>query len=184
MADMLLAEAAAALGVSVDTIRRRVKRGELAHHTDSQGRIVVHLANSVEQMPSSAQHAAVQAAEQMLGTAEQVAEQVAEQRWAAAEHGAMQSRLEGLQQALDLALSETSFLRDELRRRDQQAEREREQHAQERDALHQRLHEALAALAIQRALPSGKATTTPNPPATASPLWWVFWRRWRSSASE
>ena len=45
MAEMLLVEAAAALGVSVDRVRPRVKAGELAHHKNPQGRIVVHLAD-------------------------------------------------------------------------------------------------------------------------------------------
>jgi hypothetical protein len=205
MAEMLLAEAAAALGVSVDTIRRRVKRGEFQHHTDGQGRIVVHLADVAGQMPGNAQHAAMQTAEHVLGDAAHVAEQVAEQHWAVAEQSAVQARAEGLQDALDAARSEVSFLRGELRRRDEahtaelqrreeSAEREREQHATEREALHARLHEALTALAMQRVLPSGDASPlgyeagapnssagTPSHQTGTSRPWWAFWRRSRSA---
>jgi excisionase family DNA binding protein len=192
MPEMRLPEAAAALGVSVDTIRRRVKRGELAHHTDGQGRIVVHLGDAAVQVPSNghgaAEHlpsAAVQAAEQLLGIAEQTAEHAAEhvagQRLAAAEQAAGQARLEGIQAQLDAAQSEVSFLRDELRRRDELAEREREQHQAEREALHARLHEALAALALQRALPSGEPPAAAVPQAAPEPPrpWWARWAWWR-----
>lgn len=183
---MLLAEAAATLGVSVDTIRRRVKRGELASHTDSQGRIVVHLAAAAEYLPSNshgaAEHlpsAAVQAAEQLLGIAEQTAEhaaqQVAGQRLATAEQAAQQARVDGLQAQLDSAQSEVSFLRDELRRRDDQFEREREQYAHEREALHTRLHEALTALAMQRVLPQASVQVSVEEPVAPRLPWW---RRW------
>src|SRR5688500_2438517 len=143
MAELLLVEAAAALGVSVDTIRRRVKRGELAAHADGQGRLLVALPDDAMQPPSTASSAAehapssaVQAAEQVLSSAQHDAQQ----RLA----DAQQARLEALRDQLDAAQSEVSFLRDELRRRDDGHEREREQ-------WHERLHEALAALAMQRA---------------------------------
>jgi excisionase family DNA binding protein len=38
---MTIAESAAALGVSVDTVRRRIKQGRLEAHTDPSGRVMV-----------------------------------------------------------------------------------------------------------------------------------------------
>jgi excisionase family DNA binding protein len=43
VAEVSIAEAAASLGVSVDTIRRRIKRGELVAELDGKGRYVVRL---------------------------------------------------------------------------------------------------------------------------------------------
>ncbi len=184
MAELLLVEAASALGVSVDTIRRRVKRGELHAHADSQGRFLVVLPDA-GQMPS----AAVQAAEQLLSTAEQVAEQVVEQHLDGAEHAAMQARLEGLRDQLGAAQSEVSFLRDELRRRDDahaaEVQRREEAHEREREQWHARLQEALAALAMQQralAAPIDVAPSTPTPAAIEKPQpWWQRWWPWHRS---
>jgi len=41
MAELTISEAAVALGVSVDTIRRKIKRGELRARQDNKGRYMV-----------------------------------------------------------------------------------------------------------------------------------------------
>ncbi|HLC23673.1 MAG TPA: helix-turn-helix domain-containing protein, partial [Dehalococcoidia bacterium] len=41
MAELTISEAAVALGVSVDTIRRKIKRGELRARQDNKGRYLV-----------------------------------------------------------------------------------------------------------------------------------------------
>ncbi|GEM_PF-665111 len=41
MAELTITEAAAALGVSVDTVRRRIKSGEMEAHQDSRGKYLV-----------------------------------------------------------------------------------------------------------------------------------------------
>jgi excisionase family DNA binding protein len=43
MPEMTMAEAAETLGISLDTIRRRVRRGELPHRRDERGRNVVNI---------------------------------------------------------------------------------------------------------------------------------------------
>ena len=47
MAELTIREAADALGVSVDTIRRRVRRGELAARRDARGWILVDMADAL-----------------------------------------------------------------------------------------------------------------------------------------
>jgi hypothetical protein len=174
MAEMLLAEAAAAFGVSVDTIRRRVRRGDLEHHTDNQGRIVVRLDAPAQQIPSNGHTAAAT----VPSAARQATEHVAEQRLADAEHAARQARLEGLRDQLDAAQSEVAFLRATLGLRDEELRRRDEQHEREREQWHERLHEALAALAMQRALPQPTEATVPAPEPSVPTDKRPWWRRW------
>lgn len=43
MGDLTIPEAAAALGVSVDTVRRRIRRGDLEARKDQRGRYVIYI---------------------------------------------------------------------------------------------------------------------------------------------
>jgi hypothetical protein len=187
MAELLLVEAAAALGVSVDTVRRRIKRGELQARIDGQGRLLVHLVDVPTATPSNGHTAAEHVHSSLPSTAEHAAQpvpgaavQVAEQRLADAQHAAMLARLEAAQGELETVKSEISFLRDELRRRDEhhadELRRRAETHERERDQLHERLQQALAALAIQRALPGGEVVAAVATTVREAPRPW--WRRW------
>jgi excisionase family DNA binding protein len=53
-ADLTIAEAAAQLGVSVDTVRRRIKSGRLASHVDPAGRLLVAVEPAAEGAPPGA----------------------------------------------------------------------------------------------------------------------------------
>jgi hypothetical protein len=66
MADCTLAEAATTLGVSVETTRRRVKRGQLASHHDDDGRLRIHLADTARHPPVNGQAPASQDASHRL----------------------------------------------------------------------------------------------------------------------
>jgi predicted site-specific integrase-resolvase len=72
MADASLAEAATTLGVSVETIRRRVKRGQLASHHDADGHLWIHLADAARQASVNGQASASQGARQRLPDDRQV----------------------------------------------------------------------------------------------------------------
>jgi hypothetical protein len=50
MPDLSLAEAASTLGISVETVRRRIKRGQLASHHDAEGHVLVTVPGSDGQM--------------------------------------------------------------------------------------------------------------------------------------
>jgi hypothetical protein len=61
VAELTLPQAAAALGVSVDTVRRRVKAGTLPSRTGESGRLLVDLpSNSTAGEPPAEQQTAVQ----------------------------------------------------------------------------------------------------------------------------
>src|SRR3954454_12586556 len=62
MPALLLPEAAAVLGVSVDTIRRRVRRGQLAATHDAEGRVLVEVP-AARQASADAVQASLQSAE-------------------------------------------------------------------------------------------------------------------------
>jgi len=94
------------------------------------------------------------------------------------ERDVLMARVEGLPGTLDAAQSEVSFLRDGLGRGEEQAERELELVTQEREALHARLHEALAALALVRALPSPTTDVETRAPEVPTPTHSPWWRRW------
>lgn len=49
MAELGLSEAATALGVSADTIRRRIKRGELQSRRTAEGRVLVTMPDDIDQ---------------------------------------------------------------------------------------------------------------------------------------
>jgi hypothetical protein len=66
MADCTLAEAATTLGVSVETIRRRVKRGQLASHHDAAGHLWIHLPDPARQPSVNGQAPASQGASHRL----------------------------------------------------------------------------------------------------------------------
>jgi hypothetical protein len=71
MADRTLAEAATTLGVSVETIRRRVKRGQLASHHDADGHLWIHLADPARQASVNGQASGSQGASHRLPDASQ-----------------------------------------------------------------------------------------------------------------
>src|SRR4051794_16675351 len=62
MPALLLPEAAAALGVSVDTIRRRVRKGQLVATHDAEGRLLVEVPPA-RYAPADAMQDAIQTAE-------------------------------------------------------------------------------------------------------------------------
>jgi septal ring factor EnvC (AmiA/AmiB activator) len=64
MPDVTLPEAAAALGVSIDTIRRRIKRGDLLARKDGAGRYVVTIDTDAAQAHAHDAAAAAAVAEQ------------------------------------------------------------------------------------------------------------------------
>jgi excisionase family DNA binding protein len=173
MAELLITEAADRLGVSVDTIRRRIRAGALSHRRDARGRWLVEVEDVPRQnggattaLPGHAQAEPTQPAGGAL--------------WAPAPVGSVP-----MQELIDTLQSEVSYLRElvrtrdeDLRRRDELLDHEREQYAQEREALHARLHEALGALAMQRALSSGAPEPAAAPPPNGTPAprpWWRFW---------
>jgi hypothetical protein len=172
-----LVDAAARLGLTPEALRKRLQRGSIdGYKRDGQWFAWLPAAIAGRQdMPS----ATIQP------------QQDTWQETTSSLYAALASELDTLK-------GEVSFLRDELRRRDdvhtaeqrrrdEIAEQEREQHAAERDALHARLHEALTAFALVRVLPSGEEerATVPASEAPSSPRpWWQFWRRERYGEAE
>jgi hypothetical protein len=71
MADCTLAEAATTLGVSVETIRRRVKRAQLASHHDAAGHLWIHLTDPARQPSVNGQTPVSQGARHRLPDASQ-----------------------------------------------------------------------------------------------------------------
>ncbi|MBI2858587.1 MAG: excisionase family DNA-binding protein [Chloroflexi bacterium] len=51
MAELTISEAAAALGVSVDTVRRKIKRGEMQAHQDPRGKYLVQVDETEVERP-------------------------------------------------------------------------------------------------------------------------------------
>ncbi len=176
-----LVDAAARLGLTPEALRKRLQRGSLDGYK-RDGQWYAWLPGAVAGRQDAAGHDGLP--RQDTPPAAVQTRQDSHQDTAAV--------AAAITSELDTLKSEVSFLRDELRRRDEahaveiqrrdeSAEREREQHAQEREALHARLHEALTALALARALPSGaaeRATAQAFEAAAPAPRpWWAFWRR-------
>lgn len=65
MAELHIRQAADQLGVSVDTVRRRIRRGELPARRDSRGRLLVDMANvAADAQPMQPTHAYAPAADE------------------------------------------------------------------------------------------------------------------------
>ena len=58
MAELTIPEAAVALGLSTDTVRRRIRAGALASRTDARGRYLVDLPEATAPRPPAEQDAA------------------------------------------------------------------------------------------------------------------------------
>jgi excisionase family DNA binding protein len=83
MAEMTIAEAAAALGLSVDTVRRRIRAGQLESRTDPRGRVVVQVEKP---LPGDAEQAApdprqVELEQELARLREQLSVTLAERDW-------------------------------------------------------------------------------------------------------
>jgi excisionase family DNA binding protein len=156
---MTATQAAAVLGVSADTLRRRVRRGELTAHRDRHGRLLVTVPSTV-QADAGTDHTEDRACRQPAGDEVEDA-------------GAVQA-LQAEMQALEALLTEVRGERDALR---QQVV----EHAREREQWHERLREAHLLLAQRPALPS-PAAEAPNLVSNSNEVrpWWQRWRRpWR-----
>jgi hypothetical protein len=161
MPAFLLPEAAAALGVSVDTIRRRVRRGQLAATHDAEGRLVVDIP-AARQVPADAMQDAMQTAEaawQMPSTPPEPAmhlhstDDATHARELLAEVRLQRDHLEATVADLRVRLDTAEQAQAELRR-------------------------LLAAALQQRALPAPAAP--PSSDALAARPWWaalLWWRR-------
>ena|SRR3990172_3986671 len=110
MAELTISEAAVALGVSVDTIRRKIKRGELRARQDNKGRYMV----AVEAPPGGAAPSvagvpgdAAETARLRLGL-EHAEAMVAELRH---QREVLEGELQGARQAMQDAATERSELR-------------------------------------------------------------------------
>ena len=110
MAELTISEAAAALGVSVDTIRRKIKRGELRAHQDNKGRYLVAVetprlvgAPPVASVPGNA----AETARLRLGL-EHAEAMVAELRH---QREVLEGELQGARQAMQDAATERAELR-------------------------------------------------------------------------
>jgi len=106
MADVTIAQAAATLGVSDDTIRRRIKAGELAAREDERGRKMVTL-------PEEAPPAVPNPDDQSVDTANHVQEWLADVR---AERDRLAEHVRFLAQQLEAATTAQSQLRELLAR--------------------------------------------------------------------
>ena len=110
MAELTISEAAVALGVSVDTIRRKIKRGELRARQDNKGRYLV----AVEAPPRGAAPAVAGAPGNAAETArlrldlEHAEAMVAELRH---QREVLEGELQGARQAMQDAATERSELR-------------------------------------------------------------------------
>jgi excisionase family DNA binding protein len=172
MAEMTITEAAAALGVSPGTLRRRARRGELPSRKDPKGRYLV---------------------EVDLGAAERERPHVPATNGAAT---AMQAaELMRLRQELDRVLRDVAHrdeLLDESRRRADRAEREADRLAQQLAAATVRELQIMAqsdlyalggpeAFEEQAPASDGVASGSEAPSGAADALprkrWWQIWRR-------
>ncbi len=165
---MTATQAAAALGVSADTVRRRVRRGEFSAHRDGQGRLLVTIPGALQADSGSFPDDA--------GTCRRPA---GEDDDGAGELQALQAEL----QALQAVLAEVRGERDALR---QQVI----EHAHERERWHERLREAHLLLAQRPALPAPHSVADPANLSPDEPVanlamgprpWWLRWWPWGQS---
>lgn len=106
MAEVTIAQAAATLGVSDDTIRRRIKAGELGAREDERGRKLVTLPDETPPTATAADGAST-------GTANHVQEWLADVR---AERDRLAEQVRFLAQQLDASTTAQSQLRELLAR--------------------------------------------------------------------
>ncbi len=154
MAEVPLTDAAAALGVSVETIRRRVKRGQLAARHDGEGRVWITLPDTARQETGPCLATATP------GDGHCQAED---------QQGVLHAMLDATQRELETVKGEVAFLRDELRRR-----------SDEITVWQERLREAHLLAAQRPALPAPhhEPPAPPATPGTAPPPDHPWWRRW------
>jgi hypothetical protein len=138
-------EAAAVLGISADSLRRRIRQGTVQARRDGQGRLVVEL-------PADA--GAPQAAPSVAGAPPASAGGVQ----------ALQAELQALRAVLVEIRSERDALRLQVA-----------VHAQERHQWHERLREAHVLAAQRPALSAEVASTAEPTPAPALPWWRKWW---------
>lgn len=108
MADLTISEAAAALGVSVDTIRRKIKRGELTAHQDSRGKYLVSVDSSAAAAAPAGPSAGPADTARLrleLEQAENMIEELRHQR------EVLEAELQGTRQAMQEAATERAELR-------------------------------------------------------------------------
>ncbi len=171
MAEMTIAEAAATLGVSPETIRRRVRRGELPSRKDERGRYLVDVAVGLPPPSAAASNDATLHAAGLLR----------------------------LRQELDQAMREIGHrdeLLDEARQRAERAERESDRLQQQLAAatvrelqllVQEELHALMAAPEVQAAqaegAPAGSVLARPASRRRRK-RWWQVWRRSPKLAAE
>lgn len=165
MAEMTIAEAAAALGVSPGTLRRRARQGELPSRKDPRGRYLVEVDVAAAEHQSAHRNgaaAAVQAAELLR-----------------------------LRQELDRVLRDVSHRDDllgEARRRAERAEREADRLAQQLAAATVREMQIMAQsdlyalggideLIEEPPEPADELADLPEPAELPRKRWWQIWRR-------
>jgi hypothetical protein len=144
--DLTIPQAAARLGVSVDTVKRRCKRGALRCRRTAEGRVLVELDGDPN----------VEDAAQPRGSAPQV-------------QGDAFNNVKGILARLEAVTAE----RDWLRRRVESAEAERHELRVLLGAAQQSMAAALPA--PQDAPHPAVRTTDSAEPGTHRP-WWRFWR--------
>jgi hypothetical protein len=152
-----IAEAATLLGVSVDTIKRRIRSGALQGNRDARGRLLVDVPG-MEPAPQPSANAP-HAAPQMQGNDAEVAT---------------------LQERVAAVTAERDWLRERVER----AESEREQLRILLSNAQQSLVRALQAAPQQPQEPALDASGPPKQPAmaTEAALWWRRWRLWLAGA--
>jgi excisionase family DNA binding protein len=167
MSALLLPEAAAVLGVSVDTVRRKIRKGQLTAAHDTEGRVLVEVPPAMHpagQPPADAMQAAVQAAE-----------------------AAWQAPSSPPEPAQQVPSTDALLLEEVRRQRDQLADqvaalRERLNFAERSIQAHQQgeaeLRRLLAAALQQRALAAPSENRSEAKSAEPSP-WWARWWPWR-----
>ena len=148
-----VAEAAVLLGVSVDTIKRRVRSGALQSSRTAHGRVLVRLPED-EAAPHASQEpaSAPQDASQVHGTAPELA---------------------ALQERMATVVAERDWLRERVER----AESEREQLRILLSNAQQSLVRALQA-APQTPVDAPTAPESPDLTTESSAPWWRRWRAW------
>ncbi|MGH2588925.1 MAG: hypothetical protein ACRDJE_28710 [Dehalococcoidia bacterium] len=110
MTEMTIAQAAASLGVSVDTIRRRIKLGMLDAHTDQTGRRMVLMQGTAT--PPVVVHGETERLHQELEHTREVLEEVRRQRdELAAQLDAQRQQLLAATRALERDAEERAELR-------------------------------------------------------------------------
>jgi nitric oxide reductase activation protein len=168
MPALLLPEAAAALGVSVDTIRRRVRKGQLVATHDAEGRLLVEVPTARQPQADAVQDAmqTAAAAWQAPSSPPEPARQVPSTD--NADHA--RALLEEVRRQRDQLEATVGDLRARL----DQAETHLTAAEQAQAELRR-----LLALALQtRALPEPRDEPVPTDGRSSRP-WWARWRWWR-----